>query len=161
LPSTPCKLDKPIEWRNYYDFGDPVGFDLDTARETFTKPGWEGVFNFPADHDHGFARYPFPGKAHVDYWNDPAVFGHFIQQVFYKGQNVPPKPPAKGYEKPPASKWLSKAVSWVCPYVGGLVVLFCAVLILYNAAFAAVRPPTLQAAAQTAASGGVLDNATR
>lgn len=142
--------DKPIEWRNYYDFGDPVGFDLDTAREKFVEPpGWQGIFDFSADHDHGFARYPLPGKAHVDYWKDPEVFGHFIQQVVYKEEKVKPKPLGKSYAEPPASKTLSRAISWAGPYVGGLVLLFCAVLVLYNAAYGAIRPsgsPTEQAA---------------
>ena len=39
------------------------------------------VFDFPVKNDYGFTRYPFPGKAHVDYWTDEAVFGHFISNV--------------------------------------------------------------------------------
>jgi hypothetical protein len=70
--------DQKIDWRNYYDRGDPIGFALDDARAWLKMHNWEGVFNFPADHDYGFTRYPFPGKAHVDYWTDDAVFGHFI-----------------------------------------------------------------------------------
>ncbi len=130
----------PIEWRNYYDFGDPVGFALDTARATFAAPAWTGVFNFPADHDHGFARYPLAGKAHIDYWQDPDVFGHFIQQVVYKDEKIAPKPEGRSYAKPPADKRVSQVISWVSPYLGALVLLFCAVLVLYNAAHGAVRP---------------------
>lgn len=31
---------EPIEWHNYYDYGDPVGFELDSARERFAKRDW-------------------------------------------------------------------------------------------------------------------------
>ena len=69
----PCRqLDPPIEWHNYYDYGDPVGFELETARQRFASGSWENVFHFPATNDHGFARYPLPGKAHNDYWQDAA-----------------------------------------------------------------------------------------
>src|SRR5436305_4570309 len=75
-------LQTKIEWRNYYDFGDPVGFKLDSIREWIQANGWQAVFNFDGDkHDFGFTRYPFPGKAHVDYWTDQGVFGHFISTV--------------------------------------------------------------------------------
>ena len=54
-----------IDWRNYYDLGDPVGFQLDTAYEFLRECGCK-AFEFPASHDMGFARYPLPGKAHDD-----------------------------------------------------------------------------------------------
>jgi hypothetical protein len=143
----PCALpEEPIEWRNYYDFGDPVGFELETAREKFNAPAWKGVFNFPADHDHGFARYPLPGKAHVDYWQDSSVFGHFIRNVVYKKERVAPKPDGRKYARPPASRIVSQVISWAGPYLGMLALLFCAVLVLYKASTGSVQP---------AAAGGV------
>lgn len=144
MANRPCKLSPPIEWHNYYDFGDPVGFDLYAARETFSSPDWKEVFRFPEDHDHGFARYPFPGKAHVDYWNDPDVFGHFIQNVVYKDQKVLIDPPPKVY-KAPASKLVSQALSRVVPYLSGFLLLYLAVLTLYNAAYGAFRLPSSDA----------------
>jgi hypothetical protein len=39
-------------------------------------------------YDYGFTRYPFPGKAHNDYWNDDQVFGHFIGDVVLKKDKV-------------------------------------------------------------------------
>ena len=85
-------LTQPIEWRNYYDFGDPIGFRLDATRDWLKENHWttgkQPFFNFNDKedveddaHDIGFARYPLPGKAHNDYWNDAEVFGHFIQTV--------------------------------------------------------------------------------
>ena len=132
-----------IKWRNYYDFGDPVGFKLDTAREWLNENGWK-AFEFQEDHDYGFSRYYFPGKAHVDYWRDAAVFGHFIEDVV----NKPAAGPGAGTEKvplpkraretgpstryPPASKLGARLVSNLLPY--GLVygVLFLAVFFLYK-----------------------------
>jgi hypothetical protein len=68
-----------IKWRNYYDYGDPIGFKLDTARHWVQK--YWTAFEFRDSDDIGFARYLLPGKAHNDYWNDPEVFEHFIDSV--------------------------------------------------------------------------------
>ena len=130
--TTPCRtLARPIEWQNYYDYGDPVGFKLDDARKRFTTGAWAAIFNFPAENDHGFARYPLPGKAHTDYWQDSEVFGHFIRKVVYAEQ-VPPKPDAARYEKAPGSKSVARIVSWVVPYALMAALLFCAVFVLYK-----------------------------
>ncbi len=120
-----------IIWKNYYDYGDPVGFELDGARKRFTEGPWKGVFDFPEVNDHGFTRYPLPGKAHNDYWQDDDVFGHFIQTVVYKN---PPKPKCtnKAFDQAPSTKWLSWGISWFAPYLGAFALLFCAVLILYR-----------------------------
>lgn len=81
----PGKVNRPpykIQWRNYYDLGDPIGFKLDTARDWLCKYKYDEIFEFPYSNDHGFSRYPFPGKAHNDYWTDNEVFDHFITTVF-------------------------------------------------------------------------------
>jgi hypothetical protein len=135
-PRVEQKPVKAIEWRNYYDHGDPVGFELDTARARFTKGPWKGIFNFSENDDHGFTRYYFPGKAHVDYWTDAEVFGHFIQTVVYKDEKLKPKPEGKSYEKAPATKMRAWAVSWMAPYLGAAALLFCGVYVLYKAVLA-------------------------
>jgi hypothetical protein len=109
---------EPILWRNYYDFGDPVGFDLEITREWLAANGWlpkdpakeeARFFRFTSEDDYGFTRYPFPGKAHNDYWQDPDVFGHFIKEVVLgKGKKKEPKP---------ASIWWVVFVSRVVPYL--------------------------------------------
>src|SRR5262249_7081003 len=44
---TPCRtLAEPIEWHNYYDYGDPIGFELDTAGKRFADGPWTKIFNF-------------------------------------------------------------------------------------------------------------------
>ena len=108
------KPSRQIEWRNYYDNGDPIGFELEGLRRWMYENKWT-AFNFkgtedlneteeniasksvygrcrdqvkkklaPPIHDFGFSRYYFPGKAHNDYWGDNQVFGHFIQTVVYQ-----------------------------------------------------------------------------
>jgi hypothetical protein len=103
-----------IEWRNYYDHGDPIGFELEGMRRWLCENKWT-AFNFKGTedlmeteeskasksfydkckdqvkkklaspiHDFGFTRYYFPGKAHNDYWGDSQIFGHFIQTVVYQ-----------------------------------------------------------------------------
>lgn len=118
-----------IQWRNYFDFGDPVGFTLDDARAWIKDNGWLDVFAFEQQHDHGFSRYPFPGKAHVDYWNDDAVFGHFMQTV----ADVPPAARGADYSKPPGDRQWSRLVSYVLPYVGVVALLVAAAYVLYRA----------------------------
>jgi len=129
-PSAQAAGRPAIEWHNYYDYGDPVGFELETARERFAKETWKGVFKFPPQNDHGFARYPLPGKAHNDYWKDERVFGHFIQNVVHK---EPPKRDKMNYEKAPQSKPLPRIASCIAPYALGLAALFCAAFVLYKA----------------------------
>jgi hypothetical protein len=135
--STPARK---IEWRNYYDYGDPIGFALDDARAWLGAHGWTGVFNFTDDpgHDNGFTRYPFPGKAHVDYWTDGAVFGHFIQTVI----NEAPPDTAGGvdYSQPPADIRDMQWLSYVLPYVGIAALCFVAAYILVKAVTAATNP---------------------
>ena len=100
-----------IEWRNYYDYGDPVGFRLDTAHQWLGDHGWHEVFNFDLDkHDHGFGRYLLPGAAHNDYWRDEAVFRHFIQDVIVTKKNASPV-------DPPENRPLRRFGSNVIPYL--------------------------------------------
>lgn len=123
--------EQPIVWRNYFDYGDPVGFELDDARQWFVEPpAWKGVFRF--DQDRGFSRYPFPGKAHNDYWQDQTVFNHFIHDVVHKDD---PARPVKSVPAP-TSHWWTPAVSWLGPYAALLAILFCAVFVLHKAAHA-------------------------
>lgn len=70
-----------ILWYNYYDFGDPVGFDLNQAREWIDQTNWKKHIQFEKTTDFGFTRYGLPGKAHVDYWNDHDLFGHIFSTV--------------------------------------------------------------------------------
>jgi hypothetical protein len=132
---------RPVEWRNYYDHGDPVGFALDDTRAWIARHGWDGVFRFsgrPEDgHDIGFARSPFPGKAHVDYWTDPAVFGHFMATVVGE---PPPAGAAADYSRPPGDRRWAQVVSYAVPYLLVAALLVAAAFVLFKAVVGAVDP---------------------
>lgn len=123
-----------IRWRNYYDFGDPVGFKLDTAREWLDQKKAD-VFQFcgcpKCRHDIGFARYLFPGKAHNDYWEDADVFEHFIGNVVRREATPVP---------PPATK---RDIAWVSPtfpYLLSFLILNAGVFVLYKTVTEFVHP---------------------
>jgi hypothetical protein len=111
-----------IRWLNYVDYADPVGFDLDTAREWIESRGYARVFQFAKEDDFEFQRYPVPGKAHVDYWADSEVFDHFIRRVI-----DPPAAPT-----PREAKWLRtgpRTIWWVpiASYLIGYLIPFVAI----------------------------------
>jgi hypothetical protein len=117
-----------IKWRNYFDYGDPIGFRLETARRWLDDKK-VSAFQFcgcsDCQHDIGFARYLLPGKAHNDYWNDPVVFEHFVDDVIRRSST----PAAKRPINKPIIPWLSPAL----PYVVSFAVLVLGVFILYKA----------------------------
>jgi hypothetical protein len=115
-----------IRWRNYYDFGDPVGFKLETAR-TWIKLREAHMFEFEEQHDIGFARYLLPGKAHNDYWSDPEVFEHFVQDVVdRKTGDTTPLPKRRWNRR------LVAAFSPLLPYAFSAVILMVGVYLLYK-----------------------------
>ena len=135
---------RPIAWRNYYDYGDPIGFELEAVRDwlgpaasgTNAALTWRHVFEFGDEHDFGFTRYPFPGKAHVDYWTDASVFDHFIGTVI----DTPGPGQTKGphVDVPaPRSIGTSWVTSWVVPYVGVFALFFLAAYLLTKAVLGA------------------------
>lgn len=137
-----AKLNHEIRWANYVDYGDPVGFDLDTARDWITARGYANVLKFDARDDYSFRRYPVPGKAHVDYWTDPEVFSHLIQTV------VAPKPltdeEAKIHAKGPPPRWWVPLVSYGVGYLLPLIVLHLGVYILCKAIYNYLDPKDAQ-----------------
>lgn len=121
-----------IHWRNYFDYGDPVGFKLDTA-ESWLKIGKKcAPFEFEGKkHDIGFARYSLPGKAHNDYWEDGAVFEHFIRDVIKGEGEKAPKPKTR-----PLVYFLSPTV----PYLISFFLLALGTFILYRAVTTYTHP---------------------
>ncbi|MGY2134467.1 hypothetical protein ACW9KT_19725 [Hymenobacter sp. HD11105] len=122
---------KKIQGRNYYDYGDPIGFELDDARVKLQENQLNSLFEFTDEDDMGFARYPFPGKAHVDYWEDEEVFGHYIHTVINQGS--PAVPTHARFSQPPRNKKTTQFLSNVLPYLGLLTLLFGAVYIVFKA----------------------------
>ena len=134
-PAKVTKRKGPIQWRNYFDYGDPVGFELDTARKWLIEGKWmneppapHDLFNFTDKHEFGFTRYPFPGKAHNDYWKDNAVFDHFIAEVI----DPPEQNKSRPAKPPPPTRPVSWVVSWILPYVLCFIILLAGAYILYK-----------------------------
>lgn len=115
-----------IRWRNYVDYADPVGFNLDTARRWMNERGYQKIFEFTDDDDFSFRRYPVPGKAHVDYWNDAEVFGHFIRTIVEPPAAVEVAGPGKG----PPSIWWVPLVTYGISYLVPLLLIHVAVYVL-------------------------------
>jgi len=135
-PNSPIELADKIVWRNYYDLGDPIGFELDDARARLKDDQWGNVFDFKAENEHDFTRSPFPGAAHNAYWTDEQVFGHFIENAIYAKD--PPQTP-KFAEEPPTKRW-AQIVSYTLPYVVDFALLIGAVLALYKAVKGYIDP---------------------
>jgi hypothetical protein len=125
----PKDKENRIAWRNYYDYGDPVGFSLDTARDWFQDHGWHKFFEFENKHDFGSSRYFLPGKAHNDYWNDPYVFGHFIRDVLKRSPNLN----GERFDNPPPSRRSAEFSAYLTPYFLIAVIVYFSVYILYTA----------------------------
>jgi hypothetical protein len=68
-----------IEWHNYMDYGDPIAYELTETTKWLRSSGFAQHLMPPVTH--AFSRYLLPGKAHVDYWADGAVFDHFLGNV--------------------------------------------------------------------------------
>ncbi|SAK44505.1 hypothetical protein AWB82_00656 [Caballeronia glebae] len=121
-PGGPITLPSRIRWRNYYDFGDPVGFALDTARAYLRHRGCL-AFEFEPEHDIGFSRYWLPGKAHTDYWTDGDVFSHFIENVVLDRNTA----------KAPQNRRFRGVVSTAIPYLLSFALHLLAVFFIYKA----------------------------
>lgn len=114
-----------IKWRNYFDYGDPVGFRLDAASEMLE--GLEcGAFEFETvRHDFGYSRCWLPGAAHVSYWNDGAVFKHFIDTIVQgRGEDA---------ALPPESKPACKLIAMFIPYALSFLLHLAAVFAVFAA----------------------------
>jgi len=133
LPSDQPRPAPPIRWLNYVDNGDPVGFELDTARWWMTTHGYDQVFEFTENDDFYFTRYFVPGKAHTDYWNDADVFQHFIMTVVAPPQAPSDAPSSERRQElangPRQLVW-ARITSYVVAYLIPLAAIFAAVYFL-------------------------------
>jgi hypothetical protein len=70
-----------IKWRNYYDYGDLVGFRLKAVRSWLTTITTNRFFELEDKDDIGFARNIAASRIHEGYFEDAAIFEHFIGDV--------------------------------------------------------------------------------
>jgi hypothetical protein len=115
--------EKPIQWWNYYDTGDPIAYKLECTRQWLESSGWNRHLLLPEKQDVEFGRYPLAGKAHVDYWKDGAVFSHFMGHVVEPADEKPPLPRTK--------RW-AQAASVALPYLVVVALMFVGVFALYK-----------------------------
>lgn len=125
-----------IRWINYVDYGDPVGFELDTAREWLQTQRYDRIFKFDAADDYAFSRYYLPGKAHVDYWNDTAVFNHFIRRVVADQTSNPTDTPIEA----PKNHKSAQLISYVAGYVFAAAILALSAYVLFKATGSYLTP---------------------
>jgi hypothetical protein len=92
----------PIRHFNYCDEQDPIGHRLDFLE---TVPAYQRVFE--QVEDVVYYRYPWPGKAHVDYWTDGDLFRRILEQAI-DGRDT--KRSMRWF------KWESYALNQVCCY---------------------------------------------
>lgn len=131
--ATPSEWKPQIRWLNYVDNGDPVGFELDTARWWMKENKYDQLFAFTPNDDFYFTRYIVPGKAHTDYWEDSDVFQHFIMTVVAPPEK-PDDPPASSrrdaLRNGPRTRFKAKIFSYLVAYAIPLVAVFAAVYFL-------------------------------
>lgn len=143
--SHPIHPPHKIRWRNYYDYGDPIGFELNVARKWLCDHSYQDIFEFPESHDHGFGRYWFPGQAHNDYWEDSEVFSHFIETVVKapplktteKTDMCSPAPPRRSRKDqksaPPGNKPVQQAFCNSFPYLLVVGLIFLGIYFVHKA----------------------------
>jgi hypothetical protein len=151
------RADDRIQWRNYTDFGDPVGFELDSAREWMEENKYTDYFDFGENDDFFFSRYYLPGEAHVEYWKDDQVFGHFIRHVV-TANTADRNSRKKAESDKPGNIFWARVVSYLVAYALPLALVYFGVYIFYNAVkqHLGTPEPLETIAANVTAVGGLL-----
>ena len=128
--------EEPIQWLNYYDKGDPVGFELDYAQNWLLKTGWASEKEqnsrlFGKIEENGFSRYFLPGKAHVDYWTDSELFSHYLARINYTSSGDTQS--SEKIQPTLKDKWNGVWGSQIIPFLLSFLLFFLATGALYRA----------------------------
>jgi hypothetical protein len=138
-PLAPAKgLTHSFPWHNYYDYGDPIAYELTETEKWMNETG---VSNHMKLETHAFSRSHLPGKAHTDYWHDEELFGYFIEsQVAPPAEGTPSRFPA-----PPRTKRVAQFTSYVLPNLIILLLLLAATYLFYTPVSGVLKPDGLPA----------------
>lgn len=120
-----------IQWINYYDKGDPIGYELDSARDWVARNC--KAFKFERETDIGFVRYFLPGAAHNEYWHDDLLFDHFIARMVQDDRQ-------HDYAKKMSNNCLALISSNLLPYVALYTLLMLSVYAIYKPVFNQLHP---------------------
>lgn len=143
----PITLNEQIKWRNYFDYADPVGFQLDTAVDFLHEINCDAFQFITEKHDYGYSRSLLPGKAHIDYWEDNDVFAHFIDDVVLlngESKAVAPK-----------NRKICGLISKLVPYAVSLSLHMAAVFVIYKAVTSTSASKVSEADALGAAASSI------
>ena len=97
----------PIDHFNYCDELDPVGHNLDVAKQT---KAYRAVFK--SREDIVFNRYTVPGAAHAQYWGDQGLFKWILARAVDRTK-PPPSDPPEWFDHKAYRKLLSRIYNWV------------------------------------------------
>ena len=119
-----------IPWKNYYDYGDPIAYQLTSTRDWLAKQGFDRVLDVEEiEYSHSY----LPGKAHVDYWSDNEVFTHFLDRVV-----CVPRLEAVQAAPKPKTRWMATVVSYAVPKLLIAMLMCLAVYVVYRPVSSAV-----------------------
>jgi hypothetical protein len=104
--------EKKIPHLNYCDEQDPVGHELDEVEK---RPAYQKIFH--KKEDRVFNRYPIPGAAHNEYWEDLNLFKRILNRAVDNPEaNQPPTNSFTWFDKDVYSRVLKinyKIIPWV------------------------------------------------
>jgi hypothetical protein len=130
-PDTSLPSTFTIPWHNYLDAGDPIAYPLEQTKQYLHDTKLDERLSLV---EHEYSRSYLPGKAHVDYWTDTAVFRHFLSEVV----QLPRAAGQPSKVNPPRTKLSAVWVSYVIPHLIVAAVFLLGTYLLYRPVEAAL-----------------------
>lgn len=113
-----------IPWFNYMDWGDPIAYPLSETKKWLMDRQFAQHLDLT---EVPFSRAYLPGKAHIDYWKDDDVFGHFLGTVV-----KPAGVPESRSPRLPRTKMWAVVASYAVPQLLILLVMLGATYLFYR-----------------------------